>query len=105
MRLPKKVRINNIPFKVKKNPKSGGSEFSYCGLQISVGTMMNCERETLTGFLHEVAEISMVERGMRAAKSKPQDSANEYIFHGSHKDFTDVISDISSVVGDLLKLE
>ncbi len=104
MRLPKKVRINNIPFKVVRNRKSFGSQFSFRKTLISVG-LKGSPRESLEGFLHEVAEISMVERGMRAVKCKPQDSANEYVFHGSHKDFQDVITDVSSVVGDMMKLE
>lgn len=105
MRLPKKVRINNIPFNVTKNHKTAGSEFSYQKLNISVGVKRNSDRETLTGFLHEVAEISMVERGMRSAKCRPSVDSNEYVFNGSHKDFTDVMSDVSGVVGDLMKLE
>ena len=104
MRLPKKVRINNIPFKVTRNGKSFGSNFSYNKGLISIGSKGK-PREALEGFLHEVAEISMVERGMRATKCKPQDKANEYVFHGSHREFQDVITDISSIVGDMMKLE
>ena len=104
MRLPKRVRINNIPFKVQRNKKSFGSSFSYNKGLILVGTKGK-PREALEGFLHEVAEISMVERGMRASKCKPQDKSNEYVFHGSHKDFQDVLTDVSSIVGDIMKLE
>ena len=104
MRLPKKVRINNIPFKVIRNRKSFGSNFSYKKSLISVGSKGK-PREALEGFLHGVAEISMVERGMRAAKCKPQDQANEYVFHGSHREFQDAITDISGIVGDMMKLE
>ncbi len=104
MRLPKKVRINNIPFKVQRNRKSFSSSFSYRKALITVGSK-GAPREALEGFLHEVAEICMVERGMRASKCKPQDKSNEYVFHGSHKDFQDVITDVSSIVGDMMKLE
>jgi len=104
MRLPKKVRINNIPFKVIRNRKSFGSSFSYRKTLITVGSKGK-PREILEGFLHEVAEISMVERGMRAAKCKPQYKSNEYVFHGSHRDFQDVLTDVSGIVGDMMKLE
>jgi hypothetical protein len=104
MRLPKTVRINNIPFRVVKNEKSFGSSFSYRKALISIGSK-GSPREILESFLHEVAEISMVERGMRAAKCKPQIKVDEYVFHGSHKDFTDVIADVGGIVGDMMKLK
>lgn len=104
MRLPKKVRINNIPFKITRNRKSFGSSFSFRKALITVGSKGK-PRETLEGFLHEVAEISMIERGMRASKCKPQYKSNEYVFHGSHKDFQDVMTDVSGIVGDMMKLE
>ena len=104
MKLPKKVRINNIPFSVVKNKDNFGSSFSYKSGIMSIGSRgKDCE--VLEGFLHEVAEVSMVERGMRSAKCKPTGTENEYVFCGSHKDFRDVITDISIVVSDLMKLE
>ena len=103
MRLPKTVRISNIPFKVERNRKSFGSHFSYRKGLITIGSK-GSPREVLEGFLHEVAEISTVECGMRASKCKPQFEANEYVFHGSHKDFQEVITTVSSIVGDMMKL-
>lgn len=105
MRLPRKVRINNIPFKVVRDKTSAGCSFSYDKLLIEVGTKCNSSREMLTGLLHEVAEISAVERGVRNSKCRPQATAHEYVFHASHKDFSDMVSDISGVVGDMMKLE
>lgn len=104
MRLPKKVWINNIPFKILRDRKSFGCNFSYKKGLISVGTQ-GCSREHLEGFLHEVAEISAIERGMRASKCKPMSDTDEFVFHGSHNDFRDMITDVSIIVGDLLKLE
>lgn len=103
MRLPKKVRINNITFRVMQNKKSFGSSFSYIKALITVGSK-GTPREALEGFLHEVAEISTVERGMRASKCKTQYKSDEYVFHGSHRDFQDVMTDVSGIVGDMMKL-
>ncbi len=104
MRLPKTARIHNIPFKVVKDKKNFGSHFSYRKGVISVGSK-GSSREQLEGFLHEVAEISMVECGMRASRCKAQTPEREYVFCGSHKDFQAVMNDIGSVVGDMMKLK
>ena len=104
MRLPKTVRINNIPFKVVMDKTKYGASMSYAKARIVVGSKGD-SRETLENFLHEVAEISCVERGLRAQKCKPETSENQYIFSGSHDNFRDMISDVSIIVGDLMKLE
>ncbi len=104
MRLPKKIRINNIPFKVEKNKKSFGSSFSYAKSQMVIGTKGD-SREVLEGFLHEVAEASAIERGLRAEKCKPEGGEKQYVFCGSHNNFRDMITDISCIVGDLMKLD
>lgn len=105
MRLPKKIQINNRPFTVNKNNKVSSANFSYKKMQIDIGTAKNSDREILTGFLHEVTEISAIERGIRSEKCMIQHEANDYVFSASHKDFSDMISDVSSIVGDMMKLE
>ena len=104
MRLTKTIRVNNIPFKVVKDNKISGANFSYKKMEIRIGTKGNSEREVLTGFMHEVAEISAVERGVRSTKCKVQHEDNDVVFAASHERFTDVISDVSSIVGDMMKL-
>jgi len=105
MRLPKKVRINNRPWEVCKNNKESISTFNYRKMKINIGTLCNSDRELLNGFMHEVAEISAVERGIRSQKSMLQHEANDYVFTASHKQFSDMLSDISSIIGDIMKLE
>ncbi|MCK4500747.1 hypothetical protein KAU11_09615 [Candidatus Babeliales bacterium] len=104
MRLPRKVKINGIPFSVERDKKSSGARFSYSDAKIVVGSKSLADCEVLEAFVHEVAEISCIERGMRSALCKPQDSP-EYMFSGNHKKFSDVIADVSTVVSDLMKLE
>lgn len=104
MRLPKTVRINNIPFKVVKNGKSLRSEFSYNKSTIIIGTKTMADCEVLDCFIHEVAEISSVERGLRSSKCKPQDSP-EYVFCGGHKKFSDMITDVSIIISDMMGLK
>lgn len=105
MRLPKKILINNRPWKVVKGDGVSTAEFSYKKMRIDIGTKGNSDREILTGFMHEVAEISAVERGIRSQKCILQHEAGDLVFSASHKDFTDMISDVSSVVGDMMKLK
>lgn len=104
MILPKTVRINNRPWRVVKDNKVSTASFSYRKLEIKIGTAGNSSREVLTGFMHEVAEISSVERGVRSQKSILQHEANDFVFASSHKQFADVISDVSGVIGDMMKL-
>ncbi len=103
MRLPKTVRINNIPFKVSRDKKSMRSGFSYRKATITIGTKTMADCEILENFIHEVAEVSSVERGIRSSRCKPQDSP-EYVFCGSHKKFQDMITDVSIVISDMMKL-
>ncbi len=105
MRLPKRVLINNRPWDVAKDSKVSTAVFSYKKMKIKIGTAGNSDREILTGFLHEVAEISTVERDVRSQKCMLQHEANDYVFTASHKQFTDVISDISSIVGNVMGLK
>ena len=105
MRLPKKVLINNRPWNIAKNKKISTMNFSYRKMTITVGTAGNSKREILTGFMHEVAEISAVERGVRSQKCMLQHEANDFVFSASHKQFADMISDVSGIVGNIMKLE
>lgn len=104
MRLPKKVVVNNIPFSVKRNRKSMGSSFSYGKGEMIIGAKGLADCEVLEGFIHEVAEISAVERGMRSVMCKPSGGGPDFVFTGNHRVFNDVISDVSRVVADLMRL-
>lgn len=105
MRLPKKVRINNRPWEIVKNNKVSTADFSYKKMKINIGTAGNSNREVLMGLMHEVAEISAVERGVRCTKDMLQHEAGDFVFMGTHKQFTDMVSDVSSIIGDMMKLE
>ena len=74
-------------------------------MKINIGTAGNSDREILTGFMHEVTEISAVERGIRCTKGMLQHEAGDFVFMSSHKQFADMVSDVSSIVGDMMKLE
>ena len=103
MRLPKKVIVNNIPFKVVKDKRSMRASFSYSNSTVTIGTKTLADREVLDSFIHEIAEISSVERGVRSQRCKPQDSP-EYLFAADHRAFSDVITDVSGVVAGLMGL-
>ncbi len=105
MRLPKRVKINGIPFDVIRNTKKMGGKFSYADAKIIIGTKKLADCEILENFLHEVAEISMVERGMRSTRCKPTAESPEYTFSGNHRMFSDVVTDVSNIVSDLMRLK
>lgn len=105
MRLPKRVLINNRPWAVTKDKKISTMDFSYKKMAIKVGTAGNSDREIMTGFMHEIAEISAVERGIRSQKCMLQHEANDFVFSASHKQFADLVTDVSSVIGDIMKLK
>jgi len=105
-KLPKKVIINNIPFKVTRNRKMSYSEFVYDKSEITIGSSkLLSDREQLMNYIHEVAEIAMIERGMRCKRCKPTVHMEEYVFTGGHREFADVISDVSGALADLMNLE
>ncbi len=105
MRLPKKVRINNIPFKVIRDKKLCGARFSYKNATITIGAKNLADCEVLEHYIHEVAEISSVERGFRSSMCKQRNgSANEYVFCGGHDKFTDVMTDVGIAIADMMKL-
>ena len=105
MRLPKTIKINGIPFGIIKDSKKTGANFDYEDATITIGTKKLKDCEVLENFLHEVTEISMVERGMRSIRCKPDTGVREYIFSGDHRMFGDVVTDVSMIVSDLMKLK
>ena len=105
MRLPKTVHINNRPWDVVKDARRSEADFAYSKMKIEIGTKGNADREILTGFMHEVAEISAVERGVRSQKCMLQHEAGDFVFTASHRQFCDVISDVSGIIGDMMKLK
>ena len=104
MRLPRKVKVNGIPFNVTKDRTTMGARFSYPNATITIGTKKLSDGEVLENFIHEIAEISMIERGMRSTRCKPDTESDEYIFCGDHRAFSDVITDVSTIIGDLMKI-
>lgn len=105
MRLPKKILINFRYWTVTQDKQSSGADFEYKDGNINIGVRDNTDREILTHLIHEVGEISCVERGVRAQKSMMSNESNDYVFVASHARFSDVMSDISVIVGDLMKLD
>ena len=94
IRLPKIVTVNNIPFTVVKDRKFMGGRLDYETSTITVGTKNLADCEILENFIHEVAEISTIERGMRSSRCKSSNTSLEYVFTGEHRQFADMIADV-----------
>jgi hypothetical protein len=105
MLLPKKLMINHRTWTVKKDKSQSGANFSYSDTTMHIGTQKNSDREVLANFIHEVAEISCVERGVRSEKSMLSNESNDYVFVANHARFSDVMNDISRAVGDVMRLK
>jgi hypothetical protein len=104
MRLPKKVIVANRPWKVVTHKKDCSAAFSYRDMTITIGTDRESSREVFANFLHEIAEISCVERGIRSQKCVIQHEANDYVFSASHDMFSIMVLDIADVLVEALKL-
>lgn len=104
MRLPKKVTINSRLWSVVTDRNKTHSHFSYEDRIITVGARKpHIRGDILRGFLHEIAEISSVERGVRFTRDKELGGNCDYIFCANHDQFDDMISDVSNIIGKLLK--
>lgn len=105
LRLPDRVLINNRPWKVVQDSKVSSGSFHYEDMKIRIGTLGNADREILTDFIHEITEISCVERGVRATKNVIQHEADDYVFFASHGAFCAVITDVSEILGNMMRLK
>lgn len=105
MRLPRKIRINNRPWKVIKDNRISSSHFSFRDNTIRIGSKGNSNREMLNGFMHEVAEVSCVERYVRCTMDREIGGNGDYRFIADHNQFEGVITDLSAVIGDIMKLD
>lgn len=104
MRLPKTVTINSRLWSVVTDRKKTHSHFSYEDRIIAVGARKPHTRgDILRAFLHEVAEISSVERGIRFTRDKELGGNGDYMFCADHDQFDYMISDVSDVIRNLLK--
>ena len=105
MILPKKIMINHRNWNIKKDKEISNANFNYSKMNIIIGTCGNSDRETLANLVHEVGEISCVERGVRATKSMVSNESKDYVFVCDHGRFADVMNDISRAIGDVMKME
>lgn len=101
MRLPKKVQINGKEFAVRCDRKNVASHFHYRERDIIIGSFHKDSK--FANFLHEIAEISCVERGIRHVCDREKGGNADYLFCGNHSQFTDMIRDITTAIKLMLK--
>ena len=104
-RFPKKIVIGDTLFHIKYDVKKGGGSFAYprektVGL-IEVGTrdLKTNPIRILNVFMHEVKEIIHVEQATRYERG----DNNEYEFHYTHKEHTDLVARLASAVFEFIK--
>lgn len=105
MRFPKKVIIADKKFDVICDSGKLGAHFDYPKRQIKIGTKH--KKESFDNFVHEIMEISLVERGMRYRNDKKRtigDFCNcEVLISGNHDQFECVASDVALIIEPMLK--
>jgi len=101
MKLPKKVYIAGVEWRVRTDPHKSGGMFDGAKFEITVGTKY--PQYTLNTFLHEVIEALMSERRLRYVIPYDVRENGHYLFSFNHKEYEDLIMDLSLVLKDLIK--
>ena len=102
MNLPKKVNITGMKYTVHKTKKTAGNGSGHNILQgIWVGSDGSGDKQRET-FIHEVAEMVLVERGMRYDRNQYGDSG-DIMFVMDHEQFHIFITDLAFALKPLFK--
>jgi hypothetical protein len=104
MRYPKTIIIANRKWKIQKTKEHSSADFSYKTMTITLGTLKNSPREIFASFLHEIAEISAIERGIRSQKCTIQHQTSDFVFSASHEAFSYMMIDVATVLSDIMEL-
>jgi len=110
IRFPKQIIVGDSVFKVVKNPKIGGGSFEYwqkknkktTGGVLTIGTfhLKHSPLRVWGTIIHELKEIIQIEQGTRYERPDNQD---EYEFHYTHKEHTDLCSRLAGLLNEFLK--
>lgn len=96
MRLPDKVSICGVLYKVKQDPTIAGGSFDTSKAEIVIGTAV--KHDIPDTFLHEICEGILAVRNMRYAKQVPEPDNGDYVFHFNHEEFHHAVADIAAAL-------
>jgi len=100
MKLPAKVTISGIDYKVVKNPNRDGAHVNDETLTIEIGTFGG---EALNNFLHETIEAILRDNRLRYRNGYADTGSTGYIFVFTHKEFNNIIPQIATAIKEILK--
>lgn len=102
LKLPKKITIGDVVWKVKYNKKEAGGSFGYEDHTINIGTkhLKNQPSRVLSVIIHELMEIICIENDTRYDKRHAE---MDFIFVYDHQQHTDIVSRLSGLLNEFIK--
>lgn len=96
MKLPNKITVCGVSYRVKKDRTCTGGAFDTEKAEIVIGTRV--PHDVADTFLHEVIELVYATRNMRYVKPVPDPDNGDYVFHYSHEEHHQAIADIAAAL-------
>jgi len=101
MKLPKKLFICGREWTITTTKKHGGGYFWGHEGKIEIG--LRDKKRILEIFLHEIIETIITERSCRYSLYEESENG-DYLFSFNHKEFENIIKDITSILKDFIKI-
>lgn len=101
IKFPKTITIGSYVFQVKTDPKSCDGSFNYDDGIITIGTkkLRTQPFGVLEIIIHELKEVIHVEQSTRFRRG---DELNNYEFHYSHKEHSELCSRLAGLLGEFI---
>lgn len=102
MRLPKKIRLGSRDYRIKRdrNYGTGYGRGNTKRQEIIIGSGDKNEQDVFSTFIHEIAELAMLEESTRFDRDG---QSNDFIYIINHKDLDNITEDIASAVYPMVK--
>lgn len=91
--------IGSVPWNIVWDKKDGGGSFNYGSRKIIIGLKDNSNVQLLEIIIHELKEIIQIEQATRYNRI---DADNNYEFHYSHKEHTDLCARLSGLLNEFI---
>lgn len=96
MRIPEKISICGVSYRVKQDPTIAGGSFDTCKAEIVIGTAV--KHDIPDTLLHEIIECVYSIRNMRYTKQVPDPDNGDYVFHYDHEAHHHAVADIAAAL-------
>lgn len=100
MRLPSKVTICGVEYKIVMNHNRDGAHVDNKNLLLEIGTFNG---QALNNFLHEIIEVILRDNLLRYRNCYINSGDVDYMFVFDHKDFSNIIPQIATAIKGILK--